>query len=177
MARQNGAFYIIVAVLALGLVFLGLITTFAYQQPTELTQTTGTVKEYRCYEEKWYDDFLGNSKGSYFTVRFEDGSYFEATGICHDLINHSLLEELQVGEEITLTHDPVSGGLEKIYAIEYNGKEYLSADDVFASFAEARKWAHIAGPILFAIGFLTLVGTYVLLFIKIKEKRIKFQNR
>ncbi len=166
MANRNGGLYIIVAVLALGLVFLGLIMTFAYQQPTDLIQTTGIVKEYRCYEEKWYDDFLGNSKGTYFSIRFEDGSYFEATGICHDLIDHSLLEDLQVGEEITLTHDPVSGGLEKIYAIEHNGKKYLSTDDVFESFAEARKWAHIAGPIILAIGFLTLVGTYVLLFIK-----------
>ena len=122
MANRHGGLYIIVAVLALGLVFLGLVMTFAYQQPTDLTQTTGIVKEYRCYEEKWYDDFLGNSKGSYFSIRLEDGSYFEATGICHDLIDHSLLEDLQVGEEITLTHDPVSGGLEKIYAIEHNGK-------------------------------------------------------
>ena len=170
MANRHGGLYIIVAVLALGLVFLGLVMTFAYQQPTDLTQTTGIVKEYRCYEEKWYDDFLGNSKGSYFSIRFEDGSYFEATGICHDLIDHSLLEDLQVGEEITLTHDPVSGGLEKIYAIEHNGKEYLSADDVFESFARARKWAHIAGPIILAIGVLTLVGTYVLLFMK-KRRR------
>ncbi len=166
MANRHGGLYIIAAVLALGLVFLGLVMTFAYQQPTDLTQTTGIVKEYRCYEEKWYDDFLGNSKGSYFSIRLEDGSYFEATGICHDLIDHSLLEDLQVGEEITLTHDPVSGGLEKVYAIEHNGKEYLSTDDVFESFATARKWAHIAGPIILAIGFLTLVGTYVLLFVK-----------
>ena len=170
MANRHGGLYIIAAVLALGLVFLGLIMTFAYQQPTDLTQTKGIVKEYRCYEEKWYDDFLGNSKGSYFSIRLEDGSYFEATGICHDLIDHSLLEDLQVGEEITLTHDPVSGGLEKIYAIEHNGKEYLSTDDVFESFARARKWAHIVGPIILAIGVLTLVGTYVLLFIK-KRRR------
>ena len=171
MAKQHGAFYIIIAVLALGLVFLGLITTFAYEQPTALTQTTGIVKEYRCYEEKWYDAFLGNSKGSYFSIRFEDGSYFEATGICHDRMDHALLDDLQIGDEITITHDPVSGGLEKIYAIEYNGKEYLSADDVFESFARARKWAHIEGPIIFAIGFITLVGTYVLLIKKIIKKR------
>ena len=170
MKNRFVAFNILIANALLLVLVLSLIFTFSYQQPTGLKQQTGIVSKFNQYDEKWYDDIFGNSKGSYFDVRFEDNSYFEATGICYDNIDRTLFEKLEVGEEITITYKDEIGSPNKIYAIKYNGKNYLLLDDVLNEYSKNEKTAHIIGPIIIVLSI--SVGT-VLLILNYKRNRNK----
>ena len=170
MKNRFAAFNILIAIALLFVLVLSLIFTFAYKQPTELKQQTGVVSKFNQYDEKWYDNIFGNSKGSYFDVRFEDNSYFEATGICYDNINRRLFEDLQIGEEITITYFEKSGGLRKICSIDYNGETYLSLDDVLNEYSQNEKVAHIVGPTIMALSI--SVGV-VLFIVNYKKNRGK----
>ena len=143
---------------------LSLMLTFAYQQPTDLKQQTGKVLRFNQHDEKWYDYILGNSKGSYFDVRLEDGSFYEATGICYDNINRELFEDVQVGGNITVTYFKKFGERRKICALEYNGRTYLLLDDVLREYSQNEKVAHIVGPtmiVLFiSVGIILFVVNY-----------------
>ena len=170
MKNRFAAFNILIAIALPFVLVLSLIFTFAYKQPTELKQQTGVVSKFNQYDEKWYDNIFGNSKGSYFDVRFEDNSYFEATGICYDNINRRLFEDLQIGEEITITYFEKSGGLRKICSIDYNGETYLSLDDVLNEYSQNEKVAHIVGPTIMALSI--SVGV-VLFIVNYKKNRGK----
>ena len=164
MKNRFVAFNILIAIALLFVLVLSLIFTFTYQQPTGLKQQTGIVSKFNQYDEKWYDNIFGNSKGSYFDVRFEDNSCFEATGICYDNIDRRLFEELQIGKELTITYFEKSDGLRKICALEYNGETYLSLNDVLNEYSKNEKNAHIVGPTIMAlsisVGALLFVVNY-----------------
>ena len=164
MKNRFVAFNILIAIALLLVLVLSLIFTFSYQQPMGLKQQTGVVSKFNQYDEKWYDNIFGNSKGSYFNVRFEDNSCFEATGICYDNIDRRLFEELQIGKELTITYFEKSGGLRKICALEYNGETYLSLNDVLNEYSKKEKTAHIVGPTIMAlsisVGALLFVVNY-----------------
>lgn len=164
MKNRFAAFNILISIAMLFVLVLSLIFTFSYQQPMELKQQTGIVSKFNQYDEKWYDNIWGNSKGSYFDVRFEDNSYFEATGICYDNIDRRLFEELQIGKELTITYFEKSGELRKICALEYNGETYLSLNDVLNEYNKNEKTAHIVGPTIMAlsisVGALLFVVNY-----------------
>ncbi len=168
MKNRFAAFNILIAIILLLVLVLSLIFTFAYKQPTGLKQQTGVVSKFNQYDEKWYDHIFGNSKGSYFNVRFEDDSYFEATGICYENIDRSLFENIQIGEEITITYFKKSGGLRKICAIEYNDETYLSLNDVLNEYSQNEKVAHIVGPTIMALSI--SVGA-VLFIVNYKKNR------
>ena len=163
MSRYK-AFNIIIALLSFWLIVLGLVFMLAFPVPTTFQETTGIVQDFYQYDEKWYDNIFGNSKGSYFDVRFEDNSYFEATGICYNNIDRRLFEELQIGKELTITYFEKSGGLRKICALEYNGETYLSLNDVLNEYSKNEKTAHIVGPTIMAlsisVGALLFVVNY-----------------
>ena len=164
MKNRFVAFNILIAIALLLVLAIGLICTFSFQQPKELKHQTGVVAKFNQYDEKWYDNIFGKSKGSYFDVRFEDNSYFEATGICYDNIDRRLFEELQIGKELTITYFEKSGGLRKICALEYNGETYLSRNDVLNEYSKNEKTAHIVGSTIMAlsisVGALLLVVNY-----------------
>ena len=170
MKNRFVAFNILIAIALLLVLVLSLIFTFSCQQPMGLKQQTGVVSKFKQYDEKWYDNIFGNSKGSYFNVRFEDNSYFKATGICYDKIDRRLFEDLQIGEEITITYFEKNIWLKKICAIEYNGKTYLSLSDVLNEYRENEKTAHIVGPTIMA--FSISVGI-VLFIVNYKKNRGK----
>ena len=168
MKNRFAAFNLLIAI-ALSLVLaISLIFTFSYQQPKKLKQQTGVVSKFNQYDEKWYDNIFGNSKGSYFDVRFEDNSYFEATGICYDNIDRRLFADLQIGKEITITYFEKSGGLRKICAIDYNGETYLPLSDVLNEYSQNEKVAHIVGPTIMALSI--SVGA-VLFIVNYKKNR------
>ncbi|MBQ7760430.1 MAG: hypothetical protein IJ400_00070 [Clostridia bacterium] len=169
MKNRFAAFNILIAIALLLVLVLSLIFTFTYEQPTELKQQTGVVSKFNQYDEKWYDNIFGNSKGSCFNVWFEDDSYFEATGICYDYIDRRLFENLQIGEEITIMYFE-NGGLRKLCAIEYNGETYLSFNDVLNEYKQNEKVAHIVGPIIMV--FSISVGA-VLFIVNYKKNRGK----
>ena len=164
MKNRFVAFNILIAIALLLVLTIGLMCTFSFQQPKELKHQTGVVAKFNQYDEKWYDNIFGNSKGSYFDVRFEDNSYFEATVICYDNIDRRLFEELQIGKELTITYFEKSGGLRKICALEYNGETYLSRNDVLNEYSKNEKTAHIVGSTIMAlsisVGALLLVVNY-----------------
>ena len=164
MKNRFVAFNILIAIALLFVLVFSLIFTFSYRQPTGLKQQTGIVSKFNQYDEKWYDNIFGNSKGSYFDVRFEDNSCFEATGICYDNIDRRLFEELQIGKELTITYFEKSGGLRKICALEYNGETYLSLNDVLNEYSKNEKTAHIVGSTIMAlsisVGALLFVVNY-----------------
>ena len=81
MKNRFIVFNVLIAIALLFVLVISLIFTFSYQQPTDLKQQTGVVSKFNQYDEKWYDNIFGNTKGSYFDVRFEDDSYFEATSV------------------------------------------------------------------------------------------------
>ena len=164
MKNRFVAFNILIAIALLLVLAIGLMCTFSFQQPKELKHQTGVVAKFNQYDEKWYDNIFGKSKGSYFDVRFEDNSYFEATGICYDNIDRRLFEELQIGKELTITYFEKSGGLRKICALEYNGETYLSRNDVLNEYSKNEKTAHIVGSTIMAlsisVGALLFVVNY-----------------
>ena len=145
-------------------ILLSLMLTFAYQQPTGLEQQTGKVLSFNQRDEKWYDAFFDRSAGSYFNVELEDGSFYEATGICYDNIDRELFEDVQVGGNITVTYFKKFGERRKICALEYNGKTYLLLDDVFNEYSQNEKTVHIVGPtmiVLFmSVGIILFVANY-----------------
>ena len=164
MKNRFTAFNILIAIALLVVLALSLIFTFAYKQPTGLKQQTGVVLKFDQYDEKWYDNIFENSKGSYFNVRLEDNSYFEATGICYDNIDRRLFENLQKGEEITITYFEKSAGLRKICALEYNGETYLTLSDVLNEYSKNERIAHIVGPTIMvlsiSVGALLFIVNY-----------------
>lgn len=140
---------ILIIVLTLALVVCGILLTFTYKVPTDLKVKTGIVSEFETYEDTWWDVIFGYTQPSYFRVWFEDNSFFEATGICCENIDQSLFEQLQKGSEITITYND-----KRIYAIEYNGIDYLSIDNVTADFEKNAGYARIGGPIIILLSLM-----------------------
>ena len=164
MQKRFLSYNVLITMACLLAITISLMLTFAYQQPTGLEQQTGKVLSFNQHDEKWYDAFFDSSAGSYFHIWLEDGSYYEATGICYDNIDRKLFENLHVGESITITYVEKSGGLRKIYALEYNGKTYLLLDDVLSEFSQNEKIVHIFGPIMIAlsisVGIILVIVNY-----------------
>ena len=161
MKKRFLAYNILIVIMCLLTTLFSLMLTFAYQQPTGLKQQTGSVVRFDQYDEKWYDSLLDGSATSYFNMELEDGSFYEATGICYDNIDRELFEDVQAGSNITVTYSDVSGGLRKIYALEYNGKAYLLLDDVLRDFSQNERTAHIVGPIMIALSISVCIILFV----------------
>ena len=140
---------ILIIVLTLALVVCGILLTFTYKVPTELEVKTGIVSEFEFREDTWWDVIFGYTQPSSFRVWFEDDSFFEATGICYDNIDHSFFEKLQKGDEITITYSD-----NRIYAIEYDGNHYLSLGSVSADFEKNAGYARIGGPIIIVLSLM-----------------------
>lgn len=139
------------------LVAVSLIATFSYGAPKSLDEATGTIANYKQRDGEWYDAFFNNS--AYFNVTFKDGSFFEAKGVSYNNIDRSLFENLRVGEEIKITYE--DGGFSspnRIYAIEYNGKVYLSLDEVLIEYDHDAKGMRVLG--LTITGFLIVTGGF-----------------
>lgn len=165
------AFNVLIAIALLFVLTMSLISIAAYRQPTDLKQQTGVVCKFHQYDKKWYDDIFGYSDGPYFSVRFEDDSYFEATGICYENIDRTLFEEIKVGEEITITYFEKIGGRRKICAIEYKGESYLSLDDVLIEFSRSGNVVHTVASSAVVISISVAV---VLFIINYKRNRAKY---
>lgn len=83
------------------------------------------------------------------------------------------LTKTKIGGNITVTYFEKSGGLRKIYALEYNGKTYLLLDDVLSEFSQNEKIAHIFGPIMIALSI--LVGI-ILVIVNYKKNLYPFKK-
>ena len=168
MKNRYKANNILIIIFLFLFIILGLIGTFAYQQPTNLKEATGIIQDYKQHEGKWYDNIFGNSKGSYFKVKFEDDSFFESTGICYDNIDKTLFEKIKIGDCITIIYNEESGRPDRIYAIKYNGKDYLLLEDSLNGFKQTERIMHIFGP---SISVLSIVVGLILFAINYKKNK------
>ena len=159
ISRRTGINIIIIFAMAIFLI-IGFGLAFSGSEiPENLVESTGIVAKFKQHDATWLD-YVGSSSSSYFKVWFEDGSFFEATGT-YSMIDRSLFEELQVGDEIKITHnDEGFWGPDKIYGIEYQGKTYLSVDYVISTRENDKKPMFILG-ISIAV-FNTIAGGVIL---------------
>ena len=169
--------------ITIGLIFvflvLGLIHSISDSNPlnsdTVPESRTGVISKYYQYDEQWYDDLLNSTNGSYFAVRLEDDSYFEATGAIYDQIDKKLFEEIREDEEITVTYFRKDGGIRKICAIEYKGQTYLSLEEVLDIYEELENSNRNLEKIIFIISVTTAILLYLVNYVKyrnyIKKKK------
>jgi len=142
---------VLISVIVISFVLLGVLGLFAYGEPTALSEATGRLSELEYRDDSWLDYIFGYSGNEYLHIRLDDGRFFEATGICYDLVDRSLFEELAEGEEVTLLYDDEHGRPDRIYGIRHGGKEYLSLSDVLKEFERNTGIMRIACPILIAV--------------------------
>ena len=165
----NIAISMIVAIFTI----FGICTIFAYMPPKNLQETTGIIASYKQHDTEWYDYIGGFGTGSYMNVTFEDDTFFEAKGISYDNINRELFEIISVGEEIKIIYNSSFGRPNHIYAIEYNGVNYLLVDDVLGDYKESAKTMNLVG--LITIVSAVVMGGIGLFFVNYKYRKKKTQ--
>ena len=155
---------ILIIVVSLFCALPGFLFAFGYEVPNELNTVTGTIAEFRQRDGKWYDNLFSSPTGSYLKLEFENGSFFEATGINYDCIDSVLFENLQIGEEITVTYHDRRGGPNRIYGICYQGEDYLLLESVIDEYEQNNNELHVMGSVILflslAIGAVSLVINY-----------------
>lgn len=153
-------------------VVIGLFVSLAYRRPKNLQEAVGNIASFRQHDKEWYD-YIGGATGNYFNVTLEDGTFFEATGIAYNNINRELFEKIRPGEEIKLTYSHGFGRPNRIYAIEYNGINYLPLDDVLAKYENEYKGRHIAGIVVIVLS--VVAGGAGLFIVNYKYRKKAFQ--
>ena len=157
--------------LAIGVVFV--VDEIVPSDKNELKTTTGIVSNFKQRDPQWYDYFFTDSGSiSYFKLWFTDGSFYEATGVYYDNIDRNLYETLQAGDKITISF--VDNGWSEpndIISIEHNGICYQSADDVIKDYESTRKSNRIFGFCLIGITTLGAITSYILNYLKNKQKK------
>lgn len=158
-------------------IIIGVCEILAYMPPKNLKESTGTIAEFQQQDEEWYDFIIGggHSTGNYFNITFEDGTYFQSTGISYENINRELFEKITVGEEIKITYDSSWNRPNRIYAIEYNGVNYLPIDDVLAGYEDTAKSMNIVGAITISLSI--VIGGIGLFIANYKYRKRKVQNK
>lgn len=167
------ALNILIIIVVVFCVVIGVVLFFSYQQPKNLQQATGIIAKFEQRDKEWYD-YIGSSSGNEFNVTFEDGTYFEATGIAYDNIDRKLFEIICVGEEIKITYDYSWSRPNRIYSIEYKGVNYLMLDNVLTQYRTEHKGSLIEGVIIVVVS--VVLGCVGLCIVNYKNKK-SLQNR
>lgn len=154
-------------------IIIGVCTILSYEPPKNLKETIGTIAKFKQRDEEWYD-YIGGPTGNYFNVTFEDGTFFEAKGISYDNIDRELFDKITVGKEIKITYNSSWSRPNRIYAIEYNGVDYLRLDDVLAGYEDTAKIMNVVGAIVIALPI--VVGGIGLFIVNYKYRKKKVQT-
>ena len=155
---------------ALIAVAIGLFVLFAYRDTQNLRVATGRIVTFKQYDADVLDAAVG--RGSYFNIKLDDGTFYEAKGMAYDHIDRRLFETVRVGEEIRLTYSRGVTRPNRIYAIEYGGKTYLSAEIVLPLYEKESRTATVAGAVVIALsGASAAVGLVVVNYKYEKNKR------
>lgn len=159
--KRYANFVIAGLILSLLMLAFGVLFVTSNTQSEDFRTHTGTVADFDWHEERWYEGFLGISQGSYFTVCLEDGSCYEATGIFYDRINTELFSDLRVGEAIDLSfHENPN----KICGIQYQGRVYLSSEDMLESYYAANTTKHKIGIAMIVAAVILYIPAVVFLY-------------
>lgn len=151
---------------------IGLFIGLTYRRPKNLQEATGNIASFKKRDKEWYD-YIGGSTGNFFNVTFEDGTFFEAKGIAYNNIDRELFEKIRIGEEIKITYSSGFFRPNRIYAIEYNGINYLRSNDVLAQYENEYKDCLIIGIIIIVLSVVT--GGVGLFIVNYKYKKKRFQ--
>lgn len=155
---------------ALIAIAIGLFVCFAYRDTKNLREATGRIVTFKQYDADFLDAAVG--RGSYFNIKLEDGTFYEAKGIAYDHIDRQLFETVRVGEEIKLTYSRGATRPNRIYAIEYGGKTYLSADVVLPLYEKESRKTTVAGAAVITLsGVSAAVGLGIVNYKYEKNKR------
>jgi len=160
---------ILICMVVVFCVVMGVVFIVSYAQPKNLQETTGIIAKFEQRDREWYD-YIGSPTGNEFNVTFEDGAYFEATGICYDNIDKELFEKIRVGEEIKLIYDYSWGRPNRIYSIDYNGVNYLMLDNVLAQYKNEHKNLLVYGIVIISVS--VAAGGVGLFIVNYKNKKV-----
>lgn len=148
--KRLKAFIVLIGIAVVICVILGIVFIVSYRRPNDLREAVGTIEKVEQRDKEWYD-YIDGGTGAYLRIWLKDGRYFEATGISYDNIDRTLFDNIGIGEEIKITYDPRFGGSNRIYAIEYNGIDYMLKDEVLDDFEDNAKTMTIVGACVIAI--------------------------
>ncbi len=164
------AFIVLIGIFVVVCVITGLIFILSYRQPKNLQETTGTIAEVKQHDKEWYD-YIGGGTGAYLKIRLTDGRFFEATGISYDNIDRMLFENIGIGEEIKITYNSDTT-VNRIYAIEYSGVNYMLKGDVLDDLEDTSKTMTIIGATIIAVSVTAGIVTLSIVCYKYKKKRL-----
>ena len=158
----------IIITLCLCLIFMG-------GYPSKIKTRTGIISKYDHYEKKWYDDYLPGTTYSYFNIEFEDGIFFQATGISYDNIDKELFDNLLIGEEITITYFK-DNNKKMMCSIKFKDKTYLDLKKVMQEYKENEKFSLILWPSVIVATFFIAIILFIINYIRNYKKQNKGEN-
>lgn len=162
---------LIIIITASFIILLSIIAMTSYNEPKKLNTITKTVVKFSQRDTKWYDFLFNGGNDKYFNLTLEEDLFFTSTGIAYDNIDRSLFDDLIIGSDITITYnDEGIGSNNKIYNIEYNGKNYLDINVVLSKRSQTKKDFTTIGIIV--ICFTVIVGVGLFTFNYRKNKVI-----
>ena len=142
----------------------------------ELKTTTGTVAWFKDHERTDPDalDYILNvTDSSYLNIKLTDGESYKADGISYENIDRGLFTVLAVGGEIKLTYEDqgFGGGVDRIYGIEYEGKEYLAVDAALSDLKSERKITVIVCPVILGVRTTLVIAWGIFNYFKFRKKK------
>ena len=149
------AFNILIGMFSVLLLLVSVLMLTSYRPPKRLREKTGNVAAIEWQDEHWTDDLFGGASSAGFTLRLQDGSLYQATGILFDNIDRSIMSEVAYGAEITIIYNDEKGRPDKLYNIDKGGKTYQSIDACLRELEKERK-------IFESVGWCVIVGTPIL---------------
>ena len=167
---RYAAINIVIVMVGLGVIIFSVCSMLAYRNPSKLEETTGAVAKFEQRERDWLDS-AANTGAPYFRVWFEDGSYYEATGIFYNNIDKQLFQSLTTGSEITLTYVTRVGAPKRIYGITYNGATYLYTSDILRDLANERAKTYPYSIVAIVATVVVGVGLFIWNFKRNRQKK------
>ena len=141
----------------------------------ELKTATGTVASFKHHERTdpdLLDYILNTTDSSYLDIKLVGGESYRANGVRYDNVDRTLFKVLAVGGEIKLIYEDrgFGGGIDWIYGIEYNGKEYLAVDAALADLKSERKITVIVCPVIMGVLTALVIVWGIFNYCKFKRK-------
>lgn len=169
MKNKFAAIIVLVSVVVILAVILGVIFITSNRQPENLKETTGTIKKFKQYDSDWLD-FIFNTD-SYLRIWLDDGRSFETFVISYNNTNRELFKIMSAGGEVKITYDSENGG-NHIYALDYNGVNYMPLDAVLNDVKDNSKTMTAAGISIMCVS-VVISGVVLSVFgYRYKKKRL-----
>lgn len=141
----------------------------------ELKTTTGIVASFKDHNRTAPDviDHLLNDTASYLNIKLTNGESYRAGGVSYQNIDRELFTVLAVGGEIKLIYEDqgFGGGMDRIYGIEYGGKEYLTVDAALDDLKSDRRITVIVCSVIMSVLTLLVIAWVIFNYFKFRKKK------